>query len=273
MVLSLIVDRNSASKVPIVKAFDISVYFDGKIDDELSEFGTSGFVQVLASTIKSIQSSKEPAQVYCFSAEEVSTIEELIVHEFSKSASEDVRNCICALIDSPIVLQTTIQPELLKNALFDPCDLKMAELKHQLHCLGEDQNGNRAELIDRLRQALNSDNNSFRQLFRIIPIQPVLMQLVAFRRPGCTTLQDYTTHLHGLSKSYMGGELRERGIVIYDMITRIRSEVLEIFPKVLINDAQPLSSTSIGLVKNEIIRKLIFIYEVRLAETSSLTLV
>src|SRR5208282_5945549 len=108
------------SSQPILSAFDISVFHSGQLEKEMTSWGKENLVQCLARVISSISSKDTRArtQLYCFSQEEISAINQLIVYESLSSDTEDVRICIGAIVDMPLALLTTIQPELLENSLF-----------------------------------------------------------------------------------------------------------------------------------------------------------
>ena len=157
------------SAKPIVSAFDIAVFLGGRLNTELSTFGKSELVNSMAKIIMSVQSRDPSArtQVYCFSPEEVNTINQLVVHESLLSNSEEVRVCIGAVVDIPLVLLTSIQPELLQNILFKSWSKSTKkQLEDHLACLGLDTDGNSKTLV------LDNLNVSRRQRAGIINEDP-----------------------------------------------------------------------------------------------------
>lgn len=272
------------STKPLVSAFDIVVFREEKLDNELCTFGKSGLVSGLSHIITSIRSRDPSArtQVYCFSPEEVSTINQLVVHESLTSDSEDIRVCIGAIVDIPLVLLTSVQPELLQNALFQSWSKSTKkQLEDHLACLGLDTNGNSKALQERLQQAMTSENLALRRVPKIISVHSTIKELVALPGPGFTSLQHCATHLLGpctlpsddelyssalKDNNELPIKLRGRGMTIHRMIGRLRSMLRETFPdieRILINDAQPLSPAYVEIVQDESLRKLIFLHEVK----------
>lgn len=233
--------------------------------------------------------SRDPSartQVYCFSLEEVSTINQLIVHESLTSHSEDIRICIGAVVDIPLVLLTSIQPELLQNALFQSwCKSKKKQLEDHLAYLGFDTNDNSKTLQGRLQQAMTSNNPDLRPVPKIIAVHSVIKELVAFSGTGFSTLQHCTTHLLAPCTLPSDDELYSTALKddnevpiklrgrVHRMIGKLRSMLREKFleiSRILINEAQPLSPAYVEIVQDESLRKLIFLRELQLHQVGCL---
>jgi hypothetical protein len=272
------------SAKPIVLAFDIAVFFGGRLNTELSTFGKDELVTSLAQIITAIQSRDPSArtQVYCFSPEEVSAINQLVVHASLLSDSDDIRVCIGAIVDIPLVLLTSIQPELLQNVLFQSWSKSTKkQLEDHLACLGLDTNGNSKTLQDRLQQAMANTNPALRRVPKVISVHAALKELVALPGPGFTTLQHCATYLLGPctlptddelysaaleEKEQLSITLRGKGMTVHRLIGRMRSmlnEKFEDISRILINDARPLSPAYVEIVRDQSLRKLIFMHEVQ----------
>jgi len=275
------------SAKPTVLAFDICVFLNGRLSNELSTFGKSGLVTALAKIITSIRSRDTSArtQIYCFTPEEVSKINQLIVHESLTSHSEDIRVCIGAIVDIPLALLTSIQPELLQNALFQSWSKSTKkQLEDHLACLGLETNGNYKTLQARLQSAMTTKNPALRRVPKIISVHNALKELVALPGPGFTTLQHCAAYLLGpcnlpgddelyasavKDSDHLAVKLRGRGMTVHRIVGRLRSMLREKFSdisRILINQAQPLSPAYVEIVQDENLRKLVFMHEVKIVQ-------
>lgn len=213
--------------------------------------------------------------------EEISAINQLIVHESLSSDSEDVRICIGAIVDMPLALLTTIQPELLENSLFRSWTrAPKHQLEDHLARLGLDTKGSIKVLQGRLEAAMTSDNPSLRRLPKVVSLHQSIKELVALPGPGYTTLSLCAQYILGpcsvpsddelYSSAKKDSEmlmikLRARGMTIYRIIRSLRSSLEEHYPnlsQILVNDAHPLSPAYFQLCDDPNLRKLIFMHEV-----------
>ena len=264
------------------------MFYHGKLENELASQGKDNLVQCLARIIRSISSKEGRArtQLYCFSQEEIYAINQLIVHESLSSDTEDVRICIGAIVDIPLALVTTIQPELLENSLFRSwTKATKRQLEGHLASLGLDTNGSLKVLQDRIKTAMMSDNPGLRRLPKVVSLHQAIAELVALPGPGYTTLQRCAQHLLGPCSVPSDDELysiavnesdmlmiklRARGMTIYRIIRSLRNIIQEGYQdlsRILVNHAHPLSPAYLQLCQDPNLRKLIFMHEVH----SSLT--
>ena len=263
-------------------AFDITVFRNGVLKRELSTHGSNHLVPNLARVISSIPPNA-PTQFYCFSQEEVLIINKIIIQESLSNDSEDIRICIGAIVEIPLALLTTIQPELLDNSLYRSWNkAARLELQEHLNLLGLDTDGPNKTLQARLRNAMTSDNPSLRRLPKIVSIHQAISELVALPGPGYTTLPECAKHLLGPCSVPTDNELytlasrdeldtlflklRARGMTMYRIIQSLRNRLraycgADLSP-LLINDAHTLSPAYVQLCQDPNLRKLIFMHEV-----------
>jgi hypothetical protein len=278
------------SSHPCLVAFDISVFHNGVLNNDLSFTGNDHFIPCVARTITSISSSDPTAsvQLYCFSSEDVMTINQLIAYESLTSDSEDVRICVGTIVDMPLALLTTIQPELLENSLYPPwAKTSRQQLEEHLKDLRLDSSGTLNVLQDRFKDAMVTDNPSLRRLPKIIPLHQSISELVALPEPGYTTLQQCVNHLLGQCSVPSDNELyasarkkdgmlpamlRARGTTMYHVIQSLRNSLKENYPgnlsHILLNDARPFSPACVQLCHDQNLRKLIFMHEVTIRLTA-----
>ena len=244
------------SSQPILSAFDLSVFHNGQLEKELTSCGKDNLVQCLARVISSISSKDTTArtQLYCFSQEEISAINQLIVYESLSSDTDDVRVCIGAIVDMPLALLTTIQPELLENSLLRSwTKATKQQLEGHLASLGLDTNGTLKVLQERLKTAMTSDNPGLRRLPKVVSLHQAIAELVALPGPGYTTLQQCAQHLLGPCSVPSDDELyssaqkesdmlmiklRARGMTIYRIIRSLRNIVQGTLSRYFTNSRQ-----------------------------------
>jgi hypothetical protein len=226
--------------------------------------------------------SKHPTattQMYCFSSEEVSALNQIMVHQSLSADTEDIRVCIGAIVDIPLVLLTTLQPELLENALYRSWGkAKRPQLEGHLADLGLDTSGTVKELQERLQQAMTG-NPSPRRLPKVVCVHQAISELVALPGPGFLSLEDCVRHLLGNCSVPSDDELytlhdkpdefgikcRARGMTIYRLIQSVRNRIRQCntsSQRILVNDAHPLKSAFLQLCQDDNLRKLVFMHEV-----------
>jgi len=263
-------------------AFDITVFHNAELQQDMSAYGNDNLVPSLARVISSIPANAT-AQMYCFSPEEVLAINRIIVQESLSDESDDVRICIGAIVDIPLALLTTIQPELLDNSLYRSwTKASRPELEEHLTRLGLATNGTINVLQDRLHHAMSSDNPSLRRVPKIVSLHHAISELVALPGPGYTTLSECTKHVLGpclvptddelynlASRDQLDTlslKLRARGMTMYRIIQSLRNRLREYYDgdisRILINDAHPPSPAYVQLCQDPNLRKLIFMHEV-----------
>jgi len=263
-------------------AFDITVFHNAELRLDMSSHGSNNLVPSLARVIASIPPNAS-AQMYCFSPEEVLAINKVIVQESLSDESDDVRICIGAIVDIPLALLTTIQPELLHNSLYRSwTKASRPELEEHLNRLGLATNGTLKALKDRLRDIMSSDNPSLRRIPKIVSLRQAISELLALPGPGYTTLPVCTKHVLGSCSVPTDDELytlasrdqldtlslklRARGMTMYRIIQSLRNRLREYcggdISRLLINDAHPLSPAYVQLCQDPNLRKLIFMHEV-----------
>ena len=263
-------------------AFDISVFHNAELQQNLSKQGSNNLVPSLAGVISSIPPNAT-AQMYCFSPEEVLAINRIIVQESLSDESDDVRICIGAVVDIPLALLTTIQPELLDNSLYRSwTKASRPELEEHLTRLGLATDGTVKALQDRLRETMSSDNPSLRRLPKIVSLRHAISELVALPGPGYTTLPACTKHVLGPCSVPTDDELytlasrdqldtlslklRARGMTMYRIIQCLRSRLRDhcggVISRLLINESYPVSPAYVQLCQDPNLRKLIFMHEV-----------
>lgn len=284
----MILDPESTSSYPIVLAFDLTVFHQ---DSWLAEHTISGcasddIVVSLARLINALIMTVPTArtQLYCFSTNEVSALHQIIVHKaLSSSDSEDVRVCIGALLDIPLALLTTIQPELLENALFRQwTKASRRQLEEHLRDLGLDTTGSVEDLQNRLTNALTSENPTLRRLPKLIALHQAISNLVALPGPGYTTLDHCAKYLLGPCSVPSDDELyrlakgkdemlrirqRARAMAMHRIIRSLRNLLKEHcrgdVSRILVNEAHPLSPAYLQICQDQNLRKLMFMHEVR----------
>jgi hypothetical protein len=270
------------SSHPFMLAFDIAVFHHAQLKQDMSMHGSNNLVPSLARVIASIPTNAT-VQMYCFSPEEVLAIKRIIVQESLSDESDDVRICIGAIVDIPLALLTTIQPELLDNSLYRSwTKASRQELEEHLTSLGLATDGTVNALQDRLRDAMGSDNPSLRRVPKIVSLHQATSELVALPGPGYTTLPECTKHILGPclvpsddelytlatrdQLDTLSLKLRARGMTMYRIIQSLRSRLREYcggdISRVLTNDAHPLSPAYVQLCQDPNLRKLIFMHEV-----------
>lgn len=176
---------------------------------------------------------------------------------------------------------TTIQPELLDNALYRSwTKASKKQLEEHLADLGLDTNGSLKVLRDRLTEAMSSSPGP-RKLPKVVGVHRAIGELVAMPGPGFTTLQSCANHLLGhcsvpsedelytLAKdgedsAMLQVRLRARGMSIYRLIRAMRHFLDERgdSKRILLNDAVAISPAYPQLCQDPNLRKLIFMHEV-----------
>ena len=208
---------------------------------------------------------------------------QIIVHKtLSSPESKDVRICIGALVDIPLALLTTLQPELLDNALYRQwTKASRRQLEEHLRDLGLDTSGSIQDLRVRLTSAMTSDNPSPRRLPKVIALHQAISKLVALPGPGYTTLHTCAKYILGpcsvptddelyrLAKEkdpMLGLRQRARTMAMYRIIRSLRHLIREHchgdISRVLVNEARPLSLAYLPICHNQNLRKLMFMHEV-----------
>lgn len=209
------------------------------------------------------------------------TINQLIVRESLTSDSEDVRACVGAIVDMPIALLTTIQPDLLENSYLFSTKASRRRLEERLTDLRPNTSDTINILLNRLRDISITDNPGLRRLPNIIPLRQSISELVVLPEPGYTTLQQCVNHLLGefsvpsdddlfVSARKESKELpmmlRERGITMYRIIQSLRNGLKGYcqgnLSHILLNDARPLRPAYVQRCNDQNLRKLIFMHEV-----------
>jgi hypothetical protein len=297
VIISLVLDPGSTSSHPHLLAFDISVYHDSIIDPHFSAQSKidieDDFISSLARILTTIPTKASTArtQLYAFSTTEVTAINQIIVEKsLTSEDSEDIRVCIGAIVDMPLALLTTIQPELLDNALYRSWNkASKKQLEEHLADLGLDTKGNIKDLRDRLTEAMSS-NPGPRKLPKVVAVHRAIGDLVAMPGPGFTTLQSCANHLlghcsvpsddelytlakDGKDKMMLQVKLRANGMAIYRLIRALRRmpHASGDLKGVLLNDAVAISPAYPQLCQDPNLRKLIFMHEVISLEVVVLT--
>jgi hypothetical protein len=276
---------------PHLLAFDISVFHNSTFNRQFSAQSKvdieDDLISSLARIITTISSKMSTArtQLYAFSTAEVTAINQIIVQKsLTSEDSEDIRICIGAIVDIPLALLSTIQPELLDNALYRSWNkASKKQLEEHLADLGLDNKGSIQALRDRLTEAMSA-NPGPRKLPKVVGVHRAIGDLVAMPGPGFTTLQSCANHLLGhcsvpsedelftLAKDtkedkdgrMLQVKLRAKGMVIYRIISALRHILDERgdLQRILLNDAVPISPAYPQLCQDPSLRKLIFMHEV-----------
>jgi hypothetical protein len=246
-----------------------------------------GLIHHLSHVIKTI-TSFYPActtQLYCFSSEELAALNQIIVHKsLSSDDLEDTRVCIGAIVEMPLALLTTIQPELLENALYRTwTKAKRPQLEDHLADLGLDTSGTVKDLQERLKRAMSTGNPSLRRLPKVVCVHHSVRELVALPGPGFISLEDCTRHLLGHCSVPTEDELyvmardkskefsikaRAKGMTVYRIIESLRHRLRlhfdndVSFQRILPNHAQALNPAFLQLCQDDNLRKLLFMHEV-----------
>jgi hypothetical protein len=274
--------------------YDISTFHNSKLDHGLSSGRYTEttvddcLVDNLSHIFRTICSTypRATTQLYCFSSEEVSALNQIVVHKsLSADDSDSIRICIGAIVDLPLALLTTIQPELLDNALYRSwTKAKRPQLEGHLADLGLDTSGTVKTLQERLGQAMSTGKPSPRRTPRVVSVHQSVSELVALPGPGFVSLEDCTRYLVGscsvptedemfeLARDKKFDELtirlRAKGMIISHIIESLRHRIREHYPNdasfqsILVNDAQPLKPAFLQLCQNDNLRKLLFMHEV-----------
>ena len=287
VIISLVLDAESTSSSPILLMFDLAVFRNGHYHvDNLTASGSTPheLIESLAAIIKSI-SSRDPrprTQFYCFSSSEVAAINQILVEMSIHSESEDVCTCVGALVELPHALLSTIQPELLENALYGSWKKENGtSLEEQLSELNLNNRGPVSKLQQNLKEVIVSDNPSLRRVPKIVCIQETMSELVALPGPGYTNLQHCVSNLLGncsipsddelyiLAKQKKGMlkvKLRAKTMVLHRVIRSLLYVIgkysKDNISKILVNEAPRVSYSYIQLCKDPNLRKLIFMHEV-----------
>jgi len=296
VIISLVTNPGSLSTSSGLMAFEITVFHGNVLDSELSaqsaENAEDNFIFSLSRILSSII-SKGPAvrtQLYCFSPEDISAINEIIVYKALSDSfqdSEELRICIGAVVDIPLVLLTSLTPELLDNALYRSwTKAPRHQLERHLSDLSLSTTGRIEELRDRLQQAMASGNPNPRKLPKIVCLHKTMQKLLAIPSTGYTTLQDCVNGLFGhclvpgddeiysLAKDnredMLKIKLRARGVTMHRIITGLRELLARHchgnLSRLLPNEGQPLSPAYPQLCRDLNLRKLIFLHEVIIPE-------
>jgi hypothetical protein len=269
-------------------AFDISVFVGPRFDTNLSRQSgnTRDVVEELICSLSKIISligvnSHAKTQLYCFSSSEVTALNEIIVYySLDSDNSHDIRACIGAIVEIPLVLVGLLQPELLGNTLHRSwAKASPEQLRHHLQDLGLDTTGNKDTLRERLQLALNT-GSSLRRLPKVISLEKAIADLVAMVGPGYTTMQSCMNHLCGVrpfpsddelyqlakhNDVRLGMKLSSRSSITYSIVTELRRRTssAEQIDRILVNDATPLNPAYPVHCQDENLRKLMFMHEVR----------
>jgi hypothetical protein len=266
-------------------AFDICVYNEGELDENLTRRNKNDPVDDLIRSLSEIisyigASPLAKTQLYCFSSYEVTALNEILVYKSLESDdSEEVRACIGAIVDIPLVLMSEVQPELLGNSLHHTwTKASRLQLEQHLKDLGLDTSGSLPILKERLQLAL-STGASLRRLPKVVSLDKAISDLVAMAGPGYTTMQSCANHFFGfcsivtddelyeLAKRddmMLGVKLHSRNRATYRIIRELRRFIscLGEIDRILVNDATPLNPSYPVYCQDENLRKLIFMHEV-----------
>jgi len=282
----LVIDPESTSAAPTLLAFGIAIFKHGKLDEhkthQTNEDAANQLIECLASTITAVSKLQLTAQIYCFSATEVSALNQIIVHQSlsdcsSPEQSEAVRICIGAVVDLPLVLMSSTQPELLDNSLHRSWGkARRKQLEEHLQDLNLDSRGTVANLRNRLELAM-TPATSLRRLPKVVCIWQAMGDLVGMPGPGYTTLNDCARYLLGVysipseddlysyakaKDEYLRTALQSRGFASFRVINALRHLVATESDRILVNDSTPLHSAYPLYCHDLNLRKLVFMHEV-----------
>lgn len=212
---------------------------------------------------------------------------------------DDIRLCIGALSEGASLLSTTFQPLVLSGALLDFLGKKGARKKSELQmclerlglpCEGtiEDLRLRITKEVERLKReggrvATGSSKMELGQLSRVVVVAKEIERLLAIplpgywdlpecaslllpRNPKCQSDEDiFTHHKHGRSVQVKMA-LQRRNWCTHEIIQNLRIRVASVTtgrPELLVNDARVLSVEFMDICKQEHMRKLFFMQQVR----------
>lgn len=253
----------------------------------------------LASLLRQILALSPPplTQFYVFSPGEHAALQAHLINTALTSThdKEDVRLCIGAFSQGASLLQTTFQPVLLSGALLDfigKAQRTKAELKACLERLDLPTDGTVAELRKRVQDELaryKSDEKGrsedrrkeLGQLPQVVVLKREIDRLVALPIPGFWDLPECAAILvhpndqarqspsdEEIYHAYVAGKntqplMQRRNRSAYAVLKNLRGHLKTTGHDLLVNDAKVLTSNFMDICREEHLRKLFFMQQVR----------
>lgn len=241
-------------------------------------------------------------QFYVFSSAEHSALQTFFIDAALNSSYpvQDIRLCIGSLSQGASLLQTTFQPLLLSGVLLDflaKGRWKRVDYQAILERMDLPTEGKVEELKQRIQEELKrlqSDNhrkvaeqqrhNELGQLPRIVVLKREIEKSLALPIPGFWDLTGCASLLlssdsheakcpsdEELYVMFAQGEsplalLEKRNQSIHAVLVAFRSRVSDVNANLLLNVARPLTSTFMDICREERLRKLFFMQQVRSSE-------
>lgn len=244
------------------------------------------------------------SQFYVWSSTDRIILQTNIIHGAlsSETNADDIRVCIGALAQGATLLQTAYQPLLLSGALLGFLSKKQRLKKEYQACLARmdlPTTGTLEECRKRVEAAIirlnEARDNSSRtgqkqrelgQVPRVVVLKREVERLIALPVPGCWDLPECFQVLHPqaaiggcpseeeLYGAYRHGTpaelqtlLERRNYAIYAVLSRMRlSTRIPNCPPLLVNEAKVLSIDFMDLCRNDTLRKLFYMQQVRLSQ-------